>query len=96
MSLGIDTINMTHDAAQVGMGGFQQQMIVVSHQTVGMDHTLKALMRLRQGIQKGLIILCIAKNGLARPATVHDMIKGMLIFDALRSGHGESVGEGVL
>ena len=71
-------------------------MIMSSHQAIGVDDTVKSLMGFSQSIKKSLIIALIMKNRLPGTATIHYMIKGVFLFNALRSGHGESIDKRVL
>lgn len=40
--LGIDAIELAHGAGQIGLGCFHEQVEVVAHQAVAMQHEMKA------------------------------------------------------
>ncbi len=51
-----------HASTQVRLRGFQQKVIVVSHQHVGMDPPPRPLTRLPQRVQKHLTVPVILKD----------------------------------
>jgi hypothetical protein len=46
-----------------------------------MNNTVKTLIGLCQGIEKGLMVTLILKNRLPRTTTIHDVIKGIFVFN---------------
>ena len=94
--LGIHTINMAHNSTEICSRCFYQQMIMIFHQAIGMDDALETPMGFIQGVEKGIIVAVIMKNGLPIAATIHNMIKCVLVFNAEGSRHAKSVSERVL
>lgn len=79
---------MAHDAPEIPVGGMQEEMVVIVHQTVPLDYQPKAFMRFGQGIQKGVKVREGVKNRSAFSASIHEMIARPLVFDPDRSPHG--------
>ena len=87
---------MPHDTAEIPVWGLQQEMVVIAHQTVPMDHNSKAFMNFGQGIQKGVEVRGGVKDRLASASTINDMIARPLVFDPDGSGHGPNIPNSIL
>ena len=87
---------MPHDAAEIPVGGLEQEMVVVAHQAVPMDHHPKAFMSFGQGLQKGLEVRGGVKDRLATSATIHDMIARPFVFDPDGSRHALNIPNSII
>ena len=87
---------MPHDAAEIPVWGLQQEMVMITHQAVPMDHHPKAFMRFGQGIQKGVEVRGGVKDRLAASSTIHDMIAHPLVFDPDGSRHSPNLPNSIL
>ncbi len=87
---------MTHDATEVPVWGLQQEMVVLAHQAVPMDHNPKAFMSVGQGIQKGREVRDGVKDRLATSSSIHDLIARPLVFDPEGSRQGPKLPNSVL
>ncbi len=64
-----------HARHQIAFGCFDQQMMVVGHQDIGVDPQTGALASLGQRFEKPLPILIIVKDLSALVAAGHDMVE---------------------
>jgi len=69
------------------LGGFDEQMVVVVRQAVGVTTPGEARDYLPQGVQEQIAVGLIAKNRLARVAARGGMIDRTGKFDSQRAGH---------
>ena len=67
-------------AAQISFGGFEQEMIMVVHQAIGITAPLLLLDFLAQEVEKATPICVIKIDGPSPVPTGRHMIKGTLIF----------------
>ncbi len=64
-------------ADQVGIGGFQNEMIMVAHQAIRVHLPIGFLTRLREGLDEVVPVHVVQKDVLALVATAHDVIDGL-------------------
>lgn len=86
--LGIAPIELAHAEREIRLWGFEQEMIVIVHQTVGMAEPAVPIDDVGQEREKGGTILLIPHDVLPRIATTGDVIDGARVFDAQGAGHG--------
>lgn len=86
-SLGVDTIDVSHAAGNIGIRGLDQKMIVVRHQAVDGNTHLPHLAGIFEKLDKPEIITVVIEDGLTASATVQDMIPCVGIFYAQGSRH---------
>ena len=82
---------MPNYTAKIGLWRLHQQVVVIVHQTVGMDYCIKAMMGFIQRFQEGLVVLIIMKNILSPSSSVHYVVEGVFIFYSDWSWHGVSI-----
>jgi hypothetical protein len=78
--LRVGAIQSAHPAAEIPFGGFNQEMIMVIHQTIGIAAPLLLLYFEAQEIEKTTPIQVIQIDSLSPVPTCGHMIKGTLIF----------------
>jgi len=76
----------THGAAKIPVRGLKQEMVMMAHQAVPMNHQPKAFMRVGEGIQKGVVVCIGVKDPLRPLPSIHHMIQRMVVFYADGSG----------
>ena len=79
--LGMDPIKMAHRTRQNSRRGRQQEMVVVVHQTIGMDLNLPEPGDVGEQIEESLAPLVFDEDIAAGLATVHDVILRTGVFD---------------
>jgi hypothetical protein len=60
---------------------------VVAHEAIGVDRTVKPQTSLAESIKKRLIVEIFMENHTPGSTPVHNMVKGMFIFDSWLSWH---------
>lgn len=95
-SLGIDTVNMPEASGKITVGGLNQEVIVVGHETIGGDPKMPEFAGLLNGLEEDLVILCVPKNRFPPSSSVQDMIPSPGIFDAKRPRHELTIFEKVI
>jgi len=85
--LGIDAIDMAHATRKVAVGGLNQQMIMIWHQTVGRNPEVPIFARLLNRPEEVFIIPFLSKDGFSPTSPVQDMIPSIGIFDPKRPRH---------
>jgi hypothetical protein len=86
-SLGIDPVNMPEASGEITVRGLDQEVIVVGHETIGGDAKMPEFAGFLDGLEEGLVILCVPKNRFPPSSSVEDMIPGMGILDTKRPRH---------
>ena len=92
-SLGVDTVDVSHAAGNIGIRGLDQKMIVVRHQAIGGNTHLPHLATFFEKLDKSDIITVGSEDGFPASATVQDMIPRVGIFYAQGPGHGLNVNQ---
>jgi len=82
------------DGREVAPGGFQEEMVVVRHQTETMNAGPVPFGSRIQVAQKPLIILLGPKDGPPLIAPGGDVIEGTWIFNSERPSHREKISKG--
>lgn len=90
-ALGVDAVEVAHTLGEVGLRGFHQEMIVVTHQTVGMHPPVKSLSRAGQHVQAALSVSVVRIDRLLAVAPRGDVVERAAEFESQGSGHGRSV-----
>lgn len=85
--LGIDAIKLSHAEGEVSIGRFDQEMVMVSHQTVGMAKPVITLVNLLKGIEEILAVQVIFEDSFLFVAARGNMIHGTRVFYSKRTGH---------
>ncbi len=87
IALRVDAINMAHGTTEIAARGLQQEMIMIGHETVAVDHHPKAFVRVGKRRQKGVVVGWGVKDALVASPSIHDMIKRVGILYTVRSRH---------
>ncbi len=80
-TLRIHTIQLAHAAREITLWCFDQQVVMIIHQAVGMTTPIHVFYRARQYRQKQGPVIVVQKDGLAGIAASSDMIKCAGIFN---------------
>ena len=80
MPLGVFSVDMLHDLTEIRFWRFNQQVIMVGHQTVGMNNRIIALTGFFKGGKKGFKIVGIMENRLTIASPIHHMVKSTLVL----------------
>ena len=86
-ALGVDAVELPHARRQIARGGFDEQMVVVIHQAVGVTQPGETRDHLPQGVQEEFAVGRIAKNRLACIAAGGDVVKRTGKLDSQWAGH---------
>jgi len=86
--LGVHPVEVAHALGQIGVGGFEDEMIMIGHQTIGMTPPMKPLTYLGVDLKKRGAIGIIEENILPSIPACRDMIQSTRIFNAKGSSHG--------
>lgn len=72
----------THARDEVGLGRLEDEVKVVTHETVGVDVPVGPGAGFAEGLEKKLAVSIIPPNAFTAVAAVENMIEGVLEFDA--------------
>lgn len=86
--LSIYAVQLPHADCEIAVGGFNEQMIMVGHEAVGMTNPAVLLVDVLKGIEKIDVILVILENGFLFVPSGGHVVDGTGIFDAKWSCHG--------
>jgi hypothetical protein len=89
--LGIDAVQLPHPEGEVAIGCFDQKMIVVGHEAVGVAQPIITFVDVLKNVEEVLTILVVLEDHLLFVATRRNMIHGTRVFYAKRTSHGENV-----
>jgi hypothetical protein len=89
--LGVDAVDLLHELREIGFRFFDEQMIVVGHQAVGMADAIVVREGFSQDLQKDAFVLIIEKDRFPGVAPGGEVIECARIFDTQWSGHGENI-----
>ena len=84
---GVGVLQPAHASDQVGLGCFDEQVIVVGHERPGVDAPPGARTGLGQGVQEEATVVIIEKNRLPPVPTGHDVVEGTREFQAKTARH---------
>lgn len=73
--LAADAVELPHGARELGVGGLQQQVIMIAHQTVGMAEGMVALHDGGEDRQETLAVGVVGDDRLAPVASGRDVIE---------------------
>src|SRR5262249_25269717 len=74
-SLGIDTVKLPHSLRQVSIRCFNDQVIVIVHQAIGVANPVKPLRDPSQSVQKQFAVAVVLENRLAIVSPGSDVVK---------------------
>ncbi len=77
-----------HACDEVGLGGFDEEVIVVAHERPCMDVPAGHLAGLGEGVEEEAAVVVVKEDGLPAVATGHDVVVGAGGLDADAAGHG--------
>jgi hypothetical protein len=80
--LGVYAVDVAHASGNIGIGGLNQQMIVVGHQTISGYAQVPHLRGFNQHLNESLIVVFVEKDLFGPSASVHNMIPGVRVFDS--------------
>ena len=86
-ALGVDAIDLTHSLGKGGLAGFDQQVVVIVHQTPCPNRPIEALRDPAQVFEKRLAIAIVQENVLASVSPGHHMVESAFKFDSKRTAH---------
>ena len=89
--LGVDTVQLPHAKGEVAIGCFDQKMIVVGHEAVGVTQPIITFIDVLKNVEEVLAILVVLEDRLLLIAARRNVIYGSRVFYAKWTGHGESV-----
>ena len=89
--LGIDAVKLSHAEGEVAVGCFDQKMVVVGHEAVGVAQPVITLVDVLKGVEEILAVLIVFEDGLLFVAARGNMIYGAGVFYAKRTGHCANV-----
>lgn len=95
MNLGRFGKGVIHEFVQVrpvtlGIGGVQNQVIVVGQEAKPMNLPVALLARLDQGLDEVMPVQVTAEDVLTSVPTAHDVINGATVLDSEFAGHGQT------
>jgi hypothetical protein len=80
--LGINTVKLPHSLRQVSIGCFNDQVIVIVHQAIGMAKPVKPLRDPRQSVQKQFSIAVVLEDRFPIVTAGSDVIKRAVVLDS--------------
>ena len=80
-----------HAGHEVGLGGLDDQMKMIRHETIGMDLPTGLAAGLGEGVQKPLTIQVVAENKFATVTAVQDMVNRPGILNAKFACHAGQI-----
>jgi len=83
----VSPIYPMHDLQEIPLGGFQDEMIMVVHQDIGMNQDTIAIMVILHEAKELYPVLCIKKDFSPLIPTAGNMIQSPRIFNPKRSSH---------
>jgi hypothetical protein len=92
---GVGALQPAHPQNQVGVGRFQDQMVMVAHQTKRVYLPSGLLARLGQSLDAIVPLDISQKNILALVAAAHDVVNRCRIFDAQGPWHAQRDWQGL-
>jgi hypothetical protein len=81
-SLSVNPVQLPHPPPKIGLGSFDQQVVVVPHQAIRMTGPPEFFDRGGKKLKKALQIPVIAKDHTASIASRRNVVNGTRIFDA--------------
>jgi len=87
-SLRIDAIEKLHAPRQVSRWRFDEKVVVVGHQAVGVTDPVESRYHATQDIEEAKTIPICEEDLLSRIAAAGDVVDSALVLNAKRSSHG--------
>jgi hypothetical protein len=87
IALGIDAVELAHPLGDLCLKGFDNQMIMVAHQTVRMAEPVKAVNDLLQTFQEGVAIPIVIDNIFSGVAAGRHRVNRSVKLQSKRAGH---------
>lgn len=87
VALRVDAVELAHALGEIRLGGFDDQVIVVVHQTVGVTEPVKALDDVPQALQEGVAIGIVLEDVVPRIASGRHMIDRPVKLQPKRTRH---------
>ena len=82
---------MAHAYGEIGVGGFDQKMIVIAHEAVSVTDPVIPTVNVLQGVEKIDAVLVGSEDGLLLVPAGSDMIDSTGIFDTERARHEKTI-----
>lgn len=79
-ALGVDAIQVTHAPRQIGLRRFDQQVIMIRHQTIGVTAPTKALNCVAQQREKQFTVVVLQEDIFASISSRGDMVHSTRYF----------------
>ena len=89
--LRVRTLQPAHADDQIRLGRLQKQMVVISHQNIGMNQPARATARLAEGLQERLMVGVISEDRLSAIPTTHHMVNGSLVLNSRFPWHAQEI-----
>ncbi|ERS12811.1 hypothetical protein Q668_17400 [Alcanivorax sp. PN-3] len=86
-NLCIYTVKLTHSLRKIAVWCFNQKMIVIPHQAIGMAHPVGSLIHIIKNSKKGMPVFVRFINQFTPVSTRSHMVQGARKLQAQRSGH---------
>jgi len=87
MPLRIDTVDVTHYPAKISQWRFNQEVIMVAHQAIGMKPCIKTIVGLFKRLKKSFVVRSRIIYPPPSATTIHHMVKSVLVLNAWSSWH---------
>ena len=91
--LGVDAVEMAHQARQVGLVRLQDEVVVVAHEAVGKDAGVEAVCGLGEDGQVLAAVFVAAVDGLATVAAGGDVVDDAGELEAKERDIADTVGQ---
>ncbi len=75
-------IELLQRSTQIGLRGFEDQVVMVRHEAVGVDPNRKLPAHSLEATKKTLAIVIIVNNRILSLPTIHNVLKRTRIFNA--------------
>jgi hypothetical protein len=85
--LGVDAIKLSHAEGEVAVWCFDQKVVVIGHEAVGVAQPIIAFVDVLKGVEEILAVLVVFEDGLLFVAARGYMIYGAGVFYAKGAGH---------
>ncbi len=93
--LGVYAMDGAHGAAKIPVRGLKEEMVMMAHQAVPMNHQPQALMRGGEGIEKEVVVRIGVKDPLPPSPPLHHRIQRMVVFYADGSGPDDTFNDSI-
>jgi hypothetical protein len=80
-----------HAEGKIALGRFNEKVVVVRHETIGMTDPVITFIDVLKGIEKHFPIMVIFKNGFLFVPAGSDVVDSTCVFDTKWTGHEPSI-----